>query len=64
MGIAKIIFLVVFVIGAIIMVVAPYVYAKEDRSKPEVNRKVTRLRLIGLIIGATGLLIVTILGAF
>ena len=59
----KIIFLVICAIGILIMVAAPLVYSKQDRSKPEVNRRVTRLRLIGLIIGAFGLLVVTILGA-
>ena len=59
----KIIFLVIFAIGVLIMLAAPLVYAKQDRNKPEVNRRVTKLRLIGLIIGAFGLLVVTILGA-
>lgn len=57
----KIIFLVVFFAGAGLAFLAPIFYAKENRSDPNVNRRVTKLRLIGVIIGATGLLIVIIL---
>lgn len=63
----KIIFLVVFVIGAIIMFCAPFFYKADSKSadsQKALSRKVTKLRLIGLIIGAVGLLVVLILGYF
>lgn len=63
----KIIFLVVFIIGAGIMFCAPFFYRdnKGKQSNGQVtSRKITKLRLIGLIIGAVGLLVVLILGYF
>ena len=61
----KIIFLVVFVVGAIIMFCAPFFYPAKDNQDEQIrNRKITKLKLIGLIIGAVGLLVVLILGYF
>lgn len=57
----KIIFLVVFIVGVLIMFIAPFIYGRQNRENPAVSRKVTRLRLIGLIIGCVGLLVVLIL---
>lgn len=61
----KIIFLVVFFIGVIIMFVAPFFYGKKSEKQNEsLSRKITKTRLIGLIIGAVGLLVVLILAYF
>lgn len=60
----KIIFLVVFGLGVLAMVAAPLFYGKQDRSKPEVYRKIVKTRMIALVVAATGLLVVLILGAF
>ncbi len=61
----KIIFLVVFLIGIIIMVVAPFFYGKRNEKQSEAQlRKITKTRLIGLIIAAVGLLVVLILSYF
>ena len=57
----KIIFLVVFIVGILIMFVAPFIFGKQNREDPVVSHKVTKLRLIGLIIGCIGLLVVLIL---
>ena len=61
----KIIFLVVFIIGTAIMFCAPFFYKDNNKSNSQItSRKITKLRLIGLIIGAVGLLVVLILGYF
>ena len=63
----RIIFLVVAAIGALIMFCAPFFYKAENKKQTNqqaLSRKVTKLRLIGLIIGAIGLLVVLILGYF
>ena len=58
----KIIFLVVFAVGVVIMFVAPYIYNKKNMDEKTHNYKSTKLRLIGLIIACVGLLVVLILG--
>lgn len=61
----KIIFLVVFLIGVIVMIVAPFFYGKRNEKQSEaLLRKITKTRLIGLIIAAVGLLVVLILSYF
>ena len=61
----KIIFLVVFVIGVLLMICAPFIYSEKNNSNEQYrNRKITKLRLIGLVIGCVGLLVVLILGYF
>ena len=61
----KIIFLVVFFVGIGIMLCAQVFYPEsKSGNNKELLRKITKLRLIGLIIGAVGLLIVLILGYF
>lgn len=58
----KVIFLVVFAIGGLIVLCAPVFYPNGKNSSEVVrNRKVTRLRLIGVIIACIGLLVVIIL---
>ena len=63
----KIIFLVVFVVGALITFCAPFFYKSDinkSNNQQAVSRKITKLRLIGIIVGAVGLLVVLILGYF
>lgn len=61
----KIIFLVVFFVGIGIMLSAQVFYPEsKNKNNNEQLRKITKLRLIGLIIGAVGLLVVLILGNF
>lgn len=55
----KIIFLVVFFVGVAIAFFAPMFFPKDTREN--LSRKITKIRLIGVIIGATGLLVVVIL---
>lgn len=58
----KVIFLVVFAIGGLIVVGAPVFYARGKNNNDVVrNRKITKLRLIGVIIACVGLLVVIIL---
>ena len=61
----KIIFLVVLVIGVVIMVSAPWIYSEKTNSNEKLRvHKITKLKLIGLIIAGVGLLVVLILGYF
>ena len=63
----KIIFLVVFVVGTLITFAAPLFYKSETKksgNQQGLSRRITKLRLIGIIVGAVGLLVVLILGYF
>ena len=61
----KIIFLVVFVIGVLIMVFAQYFFgAKKNIDEKVLNKKITKTKLIGLLVASFGLLLVLILGNF
>ncbi len=61
----KIIFLVVLVIGVVIMVSAPWIYSEKTNTNEKLRvHKITKLKLIGLIIAGVGLLVVLILGYF
>lgn len=63
----KIIFLVVFLVGVLVVALAPFFYKtskKNNQTDAIVSRKVVKLRLIGIIIAAVGLLVVLILSYF
>lgn len=61
----KIIFLVVMVIGGLVMLAAPMMVS-QVKNKDIIlrNRKITKVRLIGVIIACVGLLMVIILSNF
>ena len=61
----KIIFLIVFVIGGLIMLCAPLFYPAIKVTDEKIRvRKITKLKLIGVIVAGVGLLVVIILSNF
>ena len=60
----KIIFLVVFFVGIAVIFAAPLFTPKAERETKSGHHHTTKIRLIGMIIASSGILIVLILGAF
>ncbi len=57
----KIIFLIVMFLGIVAMIVTPLFFPKDSRNDVSTNRKITKIRLIAMIVSASALLIVLLI---
>ena len=60
----KIIFLIAFFVGVVVIIAAPLFTEKSARDTKQGNHHTSKIRLIGMIIASASMLIVLLLGAF